>query len=264
LRFIQQIKTVPLYIAYFLKVVDRHSLQAPFIFQFYTDLVEGIKNQHKDPEIEKIRKAMLADKTRIIGIDYGAGSNYVSDTSRRISKIAKKGISSPKSCRLISCLARYQRPQTIIELGTSLGISTAYLSRATPKGKIFTFEGNTDLCDCAKLNWNILSCDNIELVAGDIDQTLAKILDKVPRVDFAIIDANHTKSALLDYYGMIKQRISTEGLIFIDDIRWSVEMYEGWLEITKDPAVKLSIEFLQNGLLFFKKGLSKQHYILSY
>ncbi len=264
MRFIQQFKTVPSYISYFLRVVDRHSLQAPFIFKFYSDLVEGIKSQHEDPEIEKIRKAMLADKTKIRGIDYGAGSSYVPDTSREISKIAKSGISSPKSCRLISCIARCQQPQTIIELGTSLGILTAYLSRAIPKGKIFTFEGNSDLCDQAKSISNFLSCKNIELVEGDIDQTLKMTLDKISEVDFAIIDANHTKRALLTYYGMIKQKISNEGLIFIDDIRWSTEMYEGWLEITRDPDVKISIEFLQNGLLFFKTGLSKQHYILSY
>jgi len=264
LRFIQQLKTVPSYVSYFLKVVDLHSLQAPFIYGFYSELMEGIKSRSLDPEIEDLRKLMQQNQSEIAGMDYGAGTKYTSGTGiRTISTIARKGISSPKTCRLLSHILHIQHPKTILELGTSLGLTTAYLSRSEPESKIYTFEGNADLCKKAIKNWEQLKCKNIRLIKGNIDQTLPESLDHIPKVDFAIIDANHTKKALSDYYERIIQKITPNGMIFIDDIRWSVDMYDSWQGITKDPRVNVSIEFLQNGLLIFREGLSKQHYILS-
>lgn len=98
---------------------------------------------------------------------------------------------------------------------------------------------------------------------GDIDKTLPKSLEMLEKIDFAIIDANHTRDALKSYFSQISGNMEDGGVIFVDDINWSVEMNEGWQKIRKDPAVTLSLEFLNYGLLIFKEGISKQHYILS-
>ncbi len=235
------------------------------MFQFYSQLIAGIKKSKNDTEIEKLRKKLQLDESVVQGGDFGAGS-LVGDKSGKssIRKIARHGISSPKECHLIAQIIQMKRPDKCIELGTSLGITTSYLSKYNHDGEIYTFEGNPALCEIAKQNWKTLNCKNIKLIEGNIDLTLKEKLAEVPGIDFAIIDANHTKKALLEYYGLISNKINRRGIIYIDDIRWSLEMYHGWEEIVKDPKVNLSLEFLNNGLLFFEKGLMKQHYILSY
>jgi predicted O-methyltransferase YrrM len=265
LHFFQQLLTVPLYISYFLRVVDRHSLQGPYVFNFYSSLINGLKEQKGFEKIESIRKKLKKDRTEISGADLGAGSRVLPfSRSRKVAPIARYGISSQKDCLLLTQLVNMVRPGTCIELGTSLGLTTAYLSRAMPEGTIYTFEGNADMCKIATENWELLGCENINLISGDIDEHLSTLLHQVRSVDFAIIDANHTAAGLLRYFQWIKPYLSSGAMVYIDDIRWSQEMYVAWRQILKDKQVPLSIEFLNCGLLIFQEALPKQHYILSY
>jgi predicted O-methyltransferase YrrM len=265
LRFYQQLLSVPLYVSYFFRVVDRHSLQAPYIFNFYSKLIDGLKCQKAFSDIEVLRKALRQDIRTISGTDFGAGSrvfNYGGD--RTIASIARHGVSSLKDCLLLSQLVKMSQPTTCIELGAALGLTTAYLSRAMPDGLIHSFEGNQGICKIAAENWNKLGCKNISLVSGNIDVQLPKLLHQVKGVDFVIIDANHTAAALLRYFQWIRSHVSQGAVVYVDDIRWSLEMYEAWQQLITHSDVTLSIELLNSGLLIFEKVLPKQHYILSY
>jgi len=265
LQILQQLKTIPLYISYFLKVVDRHSLQAPYIYNFYSTLINNLGSSKLDPQIEEVREELKKNKHEVKGEDFGAGSRVARVSGRRkISSIARFGISSGKDCLLLSELVSRTKGKVIIELGTSLGLSTAYLSRAVPDGVIYTFEGNSHLCEIALNNWKKLACQNIRLIQGDISTHLKDVLSQVGEVDFAIIDANHTKDAVIEYFEMICPKMADRGMILIDDIRWSTEMYEAWRLLVKDARVPVSIEFLGRGLLIFENGMAKQHYVLSY
>lgn len=264
MAFVQRLRTLPLYFNYFLKVTDQHSLQAPFIFEFYTNLIQGINKNKGIEEIETIRMAFLNDHANIRGIDFGAGSRVaVSGRDRTVSMIAKHGISSKKDCIFLSELVKRIQPKSCIELGTSLGVASAYLSKSIKNGHIYTFEGNDALVQKSTEVFHRLNCKNVKLIQGEIDKMLPGQLEQLEKIDFAIIDANHTYSALLHYFDLLKIKMSDSGVMVIDDIRWSVDMYRGWERIISDSSVIISIEFLNKGLLIFKKGVRKQHYILS-
>lgn len=265
MAIVQQLRTLPLYFNYFLNVTDRHSLQAPFIFEFYSKFIQGIKNNVCIDEIEAIRKAFLKDHSKIRGIDFGAGSRITKSAGdKTVAMIAKHGISSQKDCIFLSELVKLIQPKTSIELGTSLGIATAYLSKSIRHGSICTFEGNDELVQKSSTLFRHLNCQNVQLVKGNIDEKLPSQLTQLDKVDFAIIDANHTYEALLLYFDLLKSKMSDSGVVVIDDIRWSVDMYRGWKKIISDDAVTNSIEFLNKGVLMFKKSIQRQHYILSY
>ena len=97
-----------------------------------------------------------------------------------------------------------------------------------------------------------------------IDSYLPGVLGDINEIDFVIIDANHKKEAVASYFEMICPKMSEGGMMLVDDIRWSVEMYRAWSLLAKDERVPLSIEFCHRGLLIFEYSISKQHYILSY
>ncbi len=255
------LKTVPYYLEYFLKVVDRRSLQSPFMFGFYNELIQALEENERQLDIEAVRQQLYNADSIVSGIDYGAGSRI---SSVSIADIAKYGISTEKECRMLYALAQMTGAKTIVELGTSVGLATSYLSRANDKAKVVTFEGNDTLTKIAKGLFQQMYCENVELIEGDIDETLPNFLNGFDDIDMAVIDANHTGEALWNYFNLLKEKMSTSGIIVIDDIRWSPDMYKTWKKLISCPDVTISVEFLLCGVVFFQKRLLKQHYILSY
>lgn len=255
------LKTLPLYLEYFLKVVDSHSIQSPFMFGFYNGLVRALGENEKQLDIEAVRQQLHGSDSVVSGIDYGAGSRR---SSISISGIAQYGISAEKDCRLLYTLAQMTKAKTIVELGTSVGLATCYLSRVNAKAKIYTFEGNETLVKIANGLFEQMFCENVELIEGNIDETLPARLHLMDQIDMAIIDANHTGEALWNYFSLLKGKMSATGIIVVDDIRWSPDMYKTWKKLISCSDVSISVDFLQCGVVFFQRNLIKQHYILSY
>lgn len=222
----------------------------------------GMRSTHGLPAVEAFRQIYLRDHSLVCGSDFGAGSRL--KTKKTVATIARHGISSRKDCTFLYELARITQPQTCIELGTSLGIATAYLSKSVPVGKIYTFEGNEELVSRTHAMLGKLDCDNVEIIRGNIDSELPVFLDQIEEVDFALLDANHTFEALTHYFYLLKRKMSPGACMVIDDIRWSKGMHAAWQQIRADGRVSLSMEFLHKGVVIFDLPVSKQHYVLSY
>ena len=261
MRLLQQLKTIPLFVNYFLTVVDQHSIQAPFAFQVYHALKDCFKTSPGIEDIERARHQLIKDDAIISGDDFGAGSRIA--TPGKLSSVARFGISSKNDCIMLHTLATVLKAEICIELGTSLGIATAYLAKAPYMKAVYSFEGNTFLYEKSNQLLKSLNVQNTHIIYGNIDNELSPVLEKLDQIDLAIIDANHKQEALLAYYQLLAPKISIKGAMVIDDIRWSTEMYAGWKKILRKPEVTLSMEFLNRGLLFFEKGLQKQHYVLT-
>lgn len=225
----------------------------------------AIKHNGGLEEIESLRRELVNDQSPVEGQDFGAGSRVVHAINKKtIGRIARHGISSKKDCIFFYEIIKMIQPKTCIELGTSLGIATAYLSKSSVKGQVYSFEGNEDLVAFSTEVLNKLDCKNVQIIHGDIDRKLPEFLSEMHKIDFALIDANHTEKALLTYFDMLRQKIIPGGIIVIDDIRWSRDMYRAWEKAYADMHVSISIEFLNKGLLIFDLGICKQHYVLSY
>jgi len=64
------------------------------------------------------------------------------------------------------------------------------------------------------------------------------------------------------YFSLIISNFSDNGLIVIDDIRWSTDMYRSWKKLLGHPSVTISLEFREIGVLFINSKHTRQHYIL--
>src|SRR5690606_7239625 len=119
----------------------KHSLHSPFVYGLYTGLTKYLsENISSFPVIEQMRQELLKDQTIVSINDLGAGSRYFSSPSRKISDVAKYSSSSRKHSLLYQYFCSLTPAQTVVELGTGLGLNSCYLAEAT-KGKLFTFEG---------------------------------------------------------------------------------------------------------------------------
>jgi predicted O-methyltransferase YrrM len=161
-------------------------------------------------------------------------------------------------------LAKDNDPKTIIELGTCLGITSAYLSKACPDADVITIEGCPETAKVAYNSFRQLDLDNVELRVGNFDHLLPELIAEQSQLDFVYVDGNHRKDATLNYFNWCLPKVHEGSLLIFDDIYWSEGMKEAWAEIKANPQVTVTIDLFWIGLVFFRKGQVKEHFKIKY
>ncbi|MBX2966962.1 MAG: class I SAM-dependent methyltransferase [Cyclobacteriaceae bacterium] len=249
------------YLNYWLDAVDEHSLHAPFLFDFYTRVIN--RETIAIPQYEALRKQLANDNREIDVEDFGAGSKHVKGRQRKISDIALLSLSDTKFSTLYTRIAAHCHAKTIVELGTSLGINTLYLA-AAPDSKVYTFEGSETIAEIASIGFEFAGATNIELITGNIDNTLYTTLSRIPKIDMAFLDANHRYEPTLHYFDMLVSRSHHKTIIILDDIHDSPDMERAWSTIKMNPLVYITADLFRCGLVFLDPSLNKQHVVLRF
>lgn len=241
-------------------------IHSPYLFYLVRMLMYDTNAYYCFAPIEKRRQAMLHTETEIETTDYGTGATGKSTIYRRIiADIARTSLESPRVGQLFFKWIAYlghevQRPLEIVELGTSLGITTAYLAAPDSRNRITTFEGSPAVADIARQNWNKLNLHNIDIVVGNIDDTLYNYARE--DIDIAYIDANHTTEATLRYFEYLARKANTKSIFIIDDIHYSPQMSKAWQQICHHPLVTSTMDIWNAGIVFFNPHFLHQNYTL--
>ena len=254
------------YIKYLLRSGNEHSIHSPFLFDLYTQVISQKKdNKAEYDSLKQLRKELLRSNKEIEILDLGAGSRINKSNTRKIKTIAKNAEKPEKFGKLFNRLIHRFQPQTILELGTSLGLTTLYMSRASTESQIISFEGCPETAKIARENFTKSDARNIEIVIGNIDETLPKALAKLPnRVDFAYFDANHRYEPTVRYFENCLPYAHNDSLFIFDDIYWSPEMTQAWDYIRQHPQVTLTVDLFWIGLVFFRKEQAKENFVLRF
>ena len=191
------------------------------------------------------------------------GSGVRRDPERRISDIARFSSSPYTKTRKILSIAEFFEAKKILELGTSFGLTSLYLS-TIPESKLTTFEADKSIADIARLNFQTLHRENINLIRGDLDITLAETLDKCDKIDMAFIDANHRLKPTLEYYELLLRKCHQDSVLIFDDIHYSREMEQAWNTIIDKVEVTLSIDLFDIGVIKIDPNHRKSHFILGF
>ncbi|MEJ7645429.1 MAG: class I SAM-dependent methyltransferase [Chryseolinea sp.] len=213
-------------------------------------------------EIENLRLQLHSTPDIIDVVDLGAASQRFNSSSRRVRDIARSSLSPKKQSILYRNLIRYAHAKEVLELGTSLGINTLYMASANPQANIKTLEGSPAIAAIAQKNFDFLKFRNISLVAGNIDETLKAVVDKIDNLDIAFIDANHRYGPTLSYFETLLRKTHDGSIVILDDIHYSPEMERAWKAIKVHPKVFATADLYRCGLVFFDPSLAKQHFVL--
>lgn len=243
------------YIAYFFSAHSGkgHGVHSPFVFDFIIHILNDHTHYPEYDRVEALRKKLLHDPHMVRVEDLGAGTQTGEGSERSIAGIARYAAKPPKYARLLFRIARYYQCRQILELGTSLGLTSAYLALSHEQAKLLTLEGAPEIADLAALHFSQLGLENIEVLKGNFDQTLGPALSLTGGPDLVFIDGNHRKEPTLRYFKEILSHAGPDTILVFDDIHWSPEMEEAWNEIKNDPAVRCSIDLFFIGLVFFRE-----------
>ncbi|WP_019947114.1 O-methyltransferase [Hymenobacter aerophilus] len=245
---------------------NAHGLHSPFVFGLYAHVIHHSGRFAAYEAVEARRAALLADSTAITVRDFGAGSRVAgAGRSRRLCDIARTAAKPPKLGQLLFRLVNHYQPRTIVELGTSLGLTTAYLALADSRAQVFTFEGCPATAAVARQTFGAVGAENVKLIEGNLDDTLAPTLAALPApVDFAFFDGNHRYEPTLRYFEQLNAHRTPDSVFVLDDIHWSGEMERAWEAIRWHPDVTLTVDLFYIGLVFFRPSLPRQHFTLRF
>ena len=236
-------------------------MHSPFVYDFIKNVLNNGKKYARQLAIEDLRETLKHDHEQLDIEDLRAGSRTGTAKTRTVTQLAYTSLKPVKYARLLYRLAKHYQPNTIIELCTSLGLTTAYLSIACPGSKIYTVEGSSAIRAKAVANFKNLGLTNIQSLLGDFDKVLPEVLTKEPVIDLAYIDGNHRYEPTMRYFHQFLKHTNDASILVFDDIHWSEEMERAWNEIKEHSAVQYTIDIFFLGFVFFRKEFKvKQHF----
>ena len=243
------------YIRYWLTASNGrgHAVHSPFVFEFITEVLNDDRCYYCFETIEQLRENLKLDTTELILQDYGAGSRVHASYSRKTADIASSSLKPKKFAQLLFRMVNFYQPQNILELGTSLGITTAYLASANMNVPVITMEGAKAVAAVARVNFRQLQLNNIEIIEGNFDDTLTSTINaQSALIDFAFIDGNHRNEPTIQYFEQLLLKATDRTVLVFDDIHWSREMEAAWEHIKAHPSVTLTIDLFYIGIVFFR------------
>jgi predicted O-methyltransferase YrrM len=148
---------------------------------------------------------------------------------------------SPEGGRLLYTLVRASRPATVVEFGTSYGISTIHLAAAVrdnaaaggnPAGRVVSTELNA--AKVARARSNLAEAglaDLVTILEGDALETLAGLPGPV---GFVLLDG--WKRLYLPVLRLLEPRLTPGALVVADDTVSMAAQMTDYLSYVRDPA----------------------------
>lgn len=192
------------------------------------DALAAARTTRRDPDARRWSVRIEAERSRLAtSVEPLAGgrgtTSTVGEVTRRASMPRHQGL-------VLYHLARHVQARSVLELGTCVGISGAYLAAALPGGRLRSLEGHADRAEVARDTWRRLGLDHAEVVTGRFHRTLDDALTAGP-YDLIHIDGDHDGDATIDYVRQIAAACRPGALLVLDDVDWSSGMRQAWREL---------------------------------
>ena len=239
-----------------------HGVHSPFVFELITEVLFDKYLFYSFKQIDDYRRELKKSKEIIEVTDFGAGSHVMKSNRRKVSDIYKNSAIRAKYGEILFKLVNRYKSKTIVELGTSLGVSSLYLALPSISGRVQTIEGCAETAGVAVKGFKELILNNVTSLVGRFYDVLPGVLDETGIIDFLFIDGHHEHGATLDYFRMCKEKAGNNSIFVFDDIHWSEGMERAWEDICNDPDVTITVDLFQLGLVFFRNESKKQHFVV--
>ena len=204
------------------------------------DATSAMFKQQLDALPAEQRAAMMASKD-----DYIAFYSRAKDVHLAVSR---------ETGRILYMLARATNARTIIEFGSSFGVSTLHLAAALRDnggGKLITTEFEPTKITRTRANIAASGlADLVEIREGDALETLAQHLPQ--SIDFVLLDG--AKGLYPDILSLVEERLRVGALIVADNAHWSPDYLarvrspgQGYMSVPFAEDIELSMRVAASG-----------------
>ena len=228
-----------------------HGTHSPFVYTFIKEILNDTRCFYAYEEIGFLKKELLRDKRKI---------NY-NGKETTIAELAKQSLPD-KYNQLLFRIIAYFKPKSILEIGSSLGISTAYLAAANENNQVDGVESNELVAIISKQNFRELSLQNVS-----IETLLDTLLTEAKRdkKTYDLIFVNDISEGISDIYLKISSLLNEDTIVVFRDINSSSAINKSWTKIKHQATITISIELFGMGFVFFRKEqLKKEHFAVRF
>lgn len=239
-----------------------YDVHAPLAYGFLGEVVEDDRDFYAFDAVEAQRRRLLRDRELIRLRDHGAGSRVTEATEREVRDIVRASATPPRFGRYLHRLVDFTGAKRVLELGTNLGIGSAYLATALPPGgELVTVDADAGVLAKARRTLAaVAGGGDVTVVEGTFAESLPAVTEQLGGVDLAFVDGHHTEEPTVAYFQAIAERCTPSSVVVVDDIHWSPGMERAWERIRADDRVTLTIDLQRWGVVFFDPGVRvKQH-----
>ncbi len=144
--------------------------------------------------------------------------------------------------RLLEILLSLKKPQKILEVGTAIAYSTAFML-LNSEANIISIEKSEESYKTACENLAELGIeDRAELILGDASNVLATMSDdKRNTFDFVFIDAS--KAHYLEHFKLVESMLNNEAVIIFDNVLY-LGLVAGRRSINRNKTIKHRMQAL--------------------
>lgn len=254
------------YLKFIWKSTNAHGVHSPFVFNLVQKCFYDKTNYSEYNILYKYWFSLVEDDRTILVTDFGSGSRVFKSNKRKVSQIAEIAGISRKRAKLLFRITQYFMPNTILEIGTSLGLATSALALANKNASITSLEGCQETLSVAKEMFQFrsfnLQSERVAFINTEFSKQLTTYSLQPTTYDLIFFDGNHSKNATLAYFEFLLPTIDNETVWIFDDIHWSQEMEEAWELIKKHPKVTVTVDTFQWGIVFFRSEQVKEDFIV--
>lgn len=260
------IKTAVQYLTHRCRAKRWDAFHSPYLFELFVTCCAKEPRPPAFEMVEQERQRLRQSSDVIPRIDLGAGSKKIRRVSdQKIADIASHASSLPFQCRFLARLVAFTQAKYVLELGTSLGLSAAYMASMCKSAHVVTIEGDPAVAGYAKQLFEKCQLGNITLIQSGFERYLTDTVANMPMIDVLFLDGHHQQEALLAYYGILQSRMHTGTIVVVDDIHWSTDMFEGWQALINRPEVTQSVDAFHFGVLFFNPDfMAKENHMIRF
>lgn len=243
-----------------------HGVHSPFVYTLNEKVLNNCSEPPGMPAIREYRHFLSRCQETIQVDDPGSGSRKHTGNIRTVGEIYKTASGNHRMGIMLYHLLSYFRCKTVIELGTNLGVSTAYACQHVLPGlKIFSIEGSRAIYEFTQSHFSkYFPATKPDFLFGNFDTVLPGLLASTRTVDLAFIDGNHTYEATVRYFHELLPFVHNESILIFDDIYWSEGMKNAWKEITRHEKVTCSVDLFRWGIIFFRKEMKKEDFTIRF
>lgn len=246
------------YIKFLFKSTNQHGVHSPFVYQFVTKCLYDKKKYDAYKKLQNYRKTLKNSKVELDITDLGEGSKTLDNNTRKVNQMVSTSSSSKKEVKLLFRVAKYFKLESVLELGTSLGMGTYAFTLANSNSKITTIEGCKNTSNFTKSQFQNLDVHNVNFNIG----AFASEIESIDETHFDCIyfDGHHNKEATIKYFEALLSKAHNDSIFIFDDIYWSKDMTEAWDYIKAHNTVTVTVDCFHLGFVFFRKEQAKEHF----
>jgi predicted O-methyltransferase YrrM len=244
------------------------TLRPPFLFLLNRKLSSG--DQHVVRKIERLRSELAKRENELVGVFLGTRS-IPTDAEHPLQANSPQGQMKLRSLKYVAHVssvlpqwgvflrlcANATRAKTILELGSSAGISGCYLASGKDCQRFITIEGCPELAQLAETHLR-QTTNNFEVLNASFTDGLDRILPTLNGgIDMAYIDGSKDKLINLDCFDRVTPYLNPGSVVVIDDIHWSSEMWEAWKAIRERKGLSFAINAGRFGVCLWSGGATQ-------